>query len=275
MEVYLEIVILDNFIITAYIVKCVYYLLKRKESNKRILLGCVVATTVAVLYPLIEPQPLIIATKSLLFVILCLIFFAGNERFFLASGLFLAVTACLGGIVFALSFVFAETTVEILGKNYYGFPLSLVVGGCVLGCKLIRKCTTSLRKMSSKIKYGCKFSVTIDKKSVIMYGLIDTGNSAFDNESGLPIVLMSLKSILKITSRERLVKILGVEQRKVEIFTATGSEKISVIKPDKFVLYFDGGVNRIVEVVIGVSIANLKCDALLHSSFLEHGEQVC
>ncbi len=276
MKVYIEIVILDNFIITFYIVKCVYFIIRRKEKLWRALLGSAVGTVVAVFYPFITSTVLSLLIKLMLYCILSTIFFAGKEQFFLASGLFLLVTVCFGGIVFALSFITSGNVIDALTKNYYSFPLSIVILGVVLGYKFFKIISKDLGKMSQKFKYGSEFLITIDGKSIKMQGFIDTGNTAIDSVSGLPIVLMSIRSLLKVISREKLIKVLsGNCGYSSEIITATGREKIPLIKPEKFVLYLDGQANRIVEVMIGVSIAKLNYDALLHSSFLDFGEKVC
>ena len=276
MKVYIELVILDNFIITYYIVKCVYSILKRNMNKLRVIIGSLVGTAVTLVYPFISDSVISILAKISLYFLLCIIFFCRQEKFIVASGLFLLVTVSFGGIVVMLSYIIKGDFISAISENYYGFPLSVVVLGCVMGYKIIKKISIAINKMSSKIKYGCEFSVIINKKSVRMYGLIDTGNFAIDKKSGLPIVLMPIKSILKILPRDKLIEILSDNcQDKAEIITALGKEKICLIKPDKFILYLDGCENKIVEVMIGVSITKINCDALLHSSFLDFGEKVC
>ena len=109
---------------------------------------------------------------------------------------------------------------------------------------------------------------------------MDTGNRLYDVKSGLPVVILSAKSIVKKLSDSQVQSLvlgrgetLQKNARYLQISTVGGSNKILLLKPDEFRLYFEDGSNIIYDVAVGLTFSPLKdseqYDAILHPSLME------
>ena len=272
MEVYIEVVILDNFTLTYLIGALSEFVMHYKRDIFRIVIGAQVATIITLFYPLIPDNFPLLALKFAVFVVVSLIFFAGRERFLLASLLFLGITFIFGGVIFALSYA-------IWGQqNESQIPLSLVLLSGIICYKIVKKVCIKKRKFDDAKNQIYDFTLKIFSKTISGRALMDTGNRLYDDKSGLPVVIISAKSFITALDDEKVSLLISGRgekmQRSARYITIEtvggGARKILLLDPDEFSLYFGGGQNILYTVKLGVSFSPLndsvKYDALLHPS---------
>ena len=139
MIVYVEYVLLDNFIIDFIIFYSVAKILKLKIQKVRIVLACVLGVGFAFAIPFINITNIILfLIKLLMGVILVYVAFSFTKlkQFFLTYLSFIFLTFLLGGICYGLQ-GFVQSTKVINGTISYvnDFPVSLIIVAKLFVCR--------------------------------------------------------------------------------------------------------------------------------------------
>lgn len=116
-----------------------------------------------------------------------------------------------------------------------------------------------------------KVSLSLNGKHIVLYGLIDSGNSLFDSLTRKPVVLISKKSLEKNLSKLELENILKNKCRNLKCETVSSSGlEIPIFKVSDFEIIFDGEIKK-VSCVVGMvnhEFEKGRFDCLLHRDFL-------
>ena len=272
MEVYVELVILDNFTLTYLIASLTEFIMRRKRDILRIIVGAQVATIITLFYPLVPDNFPLLVVKIALFIVISLIFFLNRERFILSSLIFLGITFVFGGTIFALS-----KTMEI-GRSETQIPLSLVLLSAIICYKIIQKLCVKKCKFDDATSQIYEFELKIFSRTIRGKALMDTGNRLYDEVTGLPVIIVSAKSFIEVLDDEKvslLVSGRGDKMQKNARYMSIetvggGARKILLLDAEEFSLYLPSGQNILYTVKLGVSFSPLndsvKYDALLHPS---------
>ncbi len=197
MIVYVEYVLLDNFIIDFIIFYSVAKILKLKIQKVRIVLACVLGVGFAFAIPFINITNIILfLIKLLMGVILVYVAFSFTKlkQFFLTYLSFIFLTFLLGGICYGLQ-GFVQSTKVINGTISYvnDFPVSLIIVAIfiffILGKNLYS--TIKLKKRFISI------SIFYKGKELKLNALIDSGNQLIDGKTKLPISFLSKQDFIK------------------------------------------------------------------------------
>ena len=275
MSVYIELVIIDNFVLTYILAWLSYRVLSIKPKKFRCFVCSFIATAVAVWYPFLRSMLLVSLVRILLWVVLSLILFLGLREVVKGGVALLLLTLTFGGVIFGINFALSGSVKDALVQNALNLPLSVVLTGVVVAVIIVKKCYVSVKKARDVKSNLWEFTLVIFGKRLALKGFLDTGNRLYDRKSGLPIVVVNLKSILKALSDEQVSLIMcgkgekiGAGARYDTIGTLTGESKILIIKPDEFLLYFKGQGNILFDVMVGITLRPLKdeirYDAILH-----------
>ena len=281
MEVYVEYVVLDNFTITFLIAALTYRIMLKRVSKLRSLVAATIGTGVALAYPFIENNVLVVIVKFGLWIVLSLILFAGKCKPLLCSITFLALTFSFGGVVFGISYFVYGDVYSAMRVNPSDFHVSLIAIG-VCGCYFfIRKLMIKFHRLKDVSGAVYDFSITIFGEKLELRGLMDSGNRLYDEKNGLPIVVVWIGSLIGILNDEQFVaitsgngKLLQHGARYKSVSTAAKGGKILLLKPDSFVLYSDKGEHILYDVTVGVSFVPLNdsidYDAILHPALIHN-----
>lgn len=263
MKAYIEIVMLDNLILTAAIAGLSYAFLGMRLHKCRTAVAASVGTVVAVTYPYWDfPLPLVIAAKALVGVALALILFVKLEKPLLGIAVFFLQTAAMGGICFAVTIAATGNLVSALtGPPALPYALPSVIGATAYF--VVRFFLSLFRRKRTEAGYRYDAEITIAGRTARMCGFLDTGNGLYAET--LPIVVVKFSSLAAAFGKEFVAyRVIG--EKRIE--TVSGKGKLWLIKPDEFRLYSVGGVNTYKDVMLGVTELDFsrKEDMLLHPS---------
>ena len=135
----------------------------------------------------------------------------------------------------------------------------------------IVKIVRNIEKNRFLKSFLAKVSLTLNGKHIVLYGLIDSGNSLFDPLTRKPVVLISIDSLRKIFSSDELLNLIEFRSRKIQCDTISGSGfEIPILRVKDFCLG-SGGELKNINCMIGIVDKRFekgKIDCLLHRYFL-------
>ena len=286
MDVYVEIVIIDNFVLTYCLGALTYRVTLKRVNKTRCAVASLIGTIVAVFYPFISNNLVVFAVKIALWIILSVILFARKERFFMGAIVFLGLTFLFGGLLFGVSLAISGNVNASLRGNVTVIPWSLIVLCFFVGDYLVKKIALSVRACRDVSKSVYEFKIKVLGKEKIMRGFMDTGNRLYDERNGLPVVVISAKSIQDLLTDEQIgLLALGQGERiqrnaRYVKFSALGGQKkkILLLRPDEFILYFEDKGNIFYDVTVGVILSPIRdsvnYDAILHPALVTGGNNV-
>lgn len=277
MEVYIEYVILDNFIINSIIISLTNLTLRLNLNKTKIFIASIVGTIFAIFMPFIMLNNLLLFIVKLMvgfIIVMCfskLIF----TQILLSYLVFISYTFLMGGMCYFV-LTMLNIPVTFSGVLIYSFdiPVSLLILLIYVYYLIISK----LIKYRKNI-VNLKFSVVLCKnqKELKLSGFLDTGNQIFD-EDGKPIIVISLKSFLKCFPNISILKVAtnmvntcDIENSKyIVISTSNATTKMLTFKADKIKVLDANIVKEFNNITIGVSNSNFnqKFDCILHSEYV-------
>ena len=200
MEVYIEYVLMDNLIINYLIL-----LLTKKTINlsvKKIntLLSNVIATTFAVIMPLINLSGVLLFLYKILVGIIVVLIFQKpkNLKMFIVTFLiFISYTFMLGGFVYAITLMLnLKTTNNGIFIAGCEIPMSLLVLVFAIYVWVMFKTIQSVKKQNTINKFVYEVVLNVKGEKFFLKAFLDTGNSLYVNNA--PIVVISANTFLKM-----------------------------------------------------------------------------
>lgn len=248
MEIYIELAILENFLIDGALLWLSLYAAKRKIRLGKIVFSASLGAAFAVFFPLFSlPEAvatiLKFATGALL--VYVVISEKGWGRYAMTVVIFYGFSCAFAGLIFAAA--------EFLKDEKNGFLLSRVSLGGVLGggvCFCI--CAVGLvkwvyrRRRLVRFVYPCV--LVSGTRTVRADGFLDSGNRALFN--GRPICFLTPDLVFDLLGD-------GVMREETEIATVGGRKKIKIFPVDRLEIYCGGKKNIINKVYCSPS-ANIR-----------------
>lgn len=267
MEVYIEYVILDNFIMDWILLKETAVLLKHKSCKLQLFIASLIGTAAAVIFPLLRlSKPILFILK--IFVGALISFIAASHKSFIRYikyyNVFLLTTFLLGGAVIAVFYALGFD-VKSYGASFNGI---LPVGiNFLFGYLLVKIVKKSLNKsinglITDKYRYKCtiKTGLAVLKAT----GYFDSGNLLLDRKSGLPVALCRKNIVDKLKKRGAVFP----PPYEADFSTVSGDGKILLYEVDAMLIETQSGVKR-VDCLLGlVSYASFSEDLLLGAYFM-------
>ena len=244
---YIEFVILDNFILTYLAGALASTLIRKRTRVWRLVVASAVGTVVAVFYPLMKIGVTAqIALKCGLWILLSCILYIKTPRPITSSLLFLCCTFVLGGASYAVGLIFFSSSdrAEEFSRKC---PLFIVLGGGAIVWLIARYVVKRLRVVRARAPYEYGTDVEVFGQKLTFSAFLDTGNCVFDDKTGLPLVITDCELFMKKLGGEgshRFVKSLS-ELRQITLKTAAGESKAYVLKPTKITVYSQTGQHTI------------------------------
>lgn len=249
MEIYIEYVLIDNFVINYLILLLVKKTMKLRTNFLRMGLSSGLGTIVAVLLPLFSvPSWLFFIIKLMLGVgmVLILTRFYKLKEFIFSFLLFLGYTLFLVGASLATLLAFG-TSLELLSQGGYDIavPLGIILAIVAIYVYIIvgtAKYLSRKREMEPFIK---NVRLYLNNKELTLKGFVDSGNKLYDKKTGLPVIIISMKSLEKHFEKEVLENLVlesgrGGDFKNVHLVaynTISGeAKKMVVFSADKMVI---------------------------------------
>ncbi len=273
MTVYIEDVLLENFLVTYLVLFMVYALLGNKSSNFRHILASILGAFVALLYPLINiNSALLILLKCGVGYVICLV--ASNENLkkqILFYILFLLITAIYGGVNLMISY-------SIYGNfDTQKLPTLVIVAVLSIVTYLLKQCQMVIYKKKNIL--NLVYEVVIKNNGIVVKtrAYLDTGNVLTDPSNNRPVALMSFKVFQKLCKDYRVSNFLtqstnGLKNgHYIKVKTATGVNSMLVFDVD-FLEIKNSKQNICIQnpvfALSKVKITGFNCDVILNANYL-------
>ncbi len=261
MQVYIEYVLINNFIIDYLLLKATFATIGQDIKRKRLFICAFFGALLSLFYPIIEHVKLLsIAYKLLsgaLIVSLSIRYFT-LRKLFLTSLTFFLLTFLFGGAIIGIYAIFSipyQTEISIL----------LTFVPVYILYKFSFKVIKYFYHKKEILKYVYEIELKMGKNIVKTKGFMDTGNSAYDNDS--PIIFCSLY-LLKNLLGDNISK---TKFRKITIKTINGEEKKLAVKIEQLKIYILDKSNIFNNITVCV-VDSLNFDGfevILHPFFME------
>lgn len=207
---YIDFLLIINFIIDFIILKLEAYYLKEKISIKKIILGCLVGEASLFLLFININKISIIIFKFLISVVMQKITFKNTNNIIL----FYILSLTLGGLIYIIK----NNIINNLYLIYIVVPF------------IFYKIIKYIKNKNKLVSLKHKLKIIIENKEYELYGFVDTGNTIKD-----PYMMMNIVIVSKSLIKEKLNILVPCE-------TASGDSVIHCIKPDK--IYIDDNLYK-------------------------------
>lgn len=273
MIVYIEDVLLENFLITFLVLSVVYMLIGQKGSKIRHIFSSIFGALIALVYPLIYMSNiLLILLKCGVGFIICLIAYREKtKKQLLFYTLFMLVTAVYGGVNLMISFC-------VYGSFDQGkLPTIIVLLLFILITYLLKQCQKVLYKKKNILNFVYDVVIKNDDVIIKTKAYFDTGNVLVDPESNRPVALMGYKLFEKLCKGFNVSNFLtkntsGLKNgHYINVKTATGENSMLVFDVDFLEIKKAKESVQIQNPIFALSkvkITGFSCDVILNANFL-------
>lgn len=256
MTVYIEYVLINNFVIDFLILKTTSFLRARKTKTIKTILGGIFGASVSLFYPLIETHSLLLV--ALKFLVACFIVLISLQNksardFYINLTLFLFTT-----------FFYLGVTTGVLTLLNIDYKKEIFIALSSLPIYFFSKgIVTVINYLKNKTKergfyYDCE--LTYKNKTLKLAGFLDTGNSLY--YQGEPVIIIDKKVFSKLIDKE-FPKTFYIN------FQSVGEKKkIPSFRVDRLKIYNGNLENIIDNVIVGVATVGINYDIILHSNLV-------
>ena len=202
MEIYIEDVFLDNFLIDLILLWCVSKILRFNAKAWQLLFSAIVGVGLTVLSLFFSPQGVI----SLLYKILCGVIMVliispkGVKRFILGYFTFVALTFFMGGICTAIALSFGSVALTETGQIAYtlSLPMGIVIGIIFALGFLCVKFTFALKNKLRVDNFIFSAEISSCGTSQKFQAFLDTGCKLCDPTTSKPVIFISYPAFQKM-----------------------------------------------------------------------------
>lgn len=260
MTVYIEYVLLDNFVIDYLLLKTAHKIAGVTAREGRLLLCSAAGAIIALAYPLINVKAITVAVK-----ILCGFLIAASSAKYRSAREFLLTLISFVG----LTFLTGGTIVGVFELLGLAYSSEISVALMILPAYVVISCAAKTIKTIYKRKDVAAFIYKVVLKrgenEITAAGFMDTGNCVYDGDS--PVVFVN-SSVAKRLIFDKSGK--PVNLKKLTVHTVNGTEEKICFKLDGLTIYIGGATNIITNVTACVADkgGDIGYDVLLHPALL-------
>ncbi len=209
MTIFIEAVLLDNFLIDFLMLLLVMIALKRKVNW----VGIVLASVFGAGFALASPTFFIsgfwaFLVKFVAAVVMCIILELNFKRLFIKTTLFILFTFGFGGMLIAMfSFLGVSVSTGISVGYISSLPLGAIFASLGLFVVWLVYMLKKRFKITTVTKCCDKVKISINGKEKILNGFLDTGNTLQD-EFGKPLLVMNLKKLELWLKKDEMLAVM-------------------------------------------------------------------
>jgi stage II sporulation protein GA (sporulation sigma-E factor processing peptidase) len=234
MVVYIDVLFILNLVINYFILLAVSQLLHRHDKRLRLLAGAALGAIYATL--IFFPQLAFLYTVLLKLVfsitIVAVAFKSGSiKNFFKLLAFFYVTSMLFGGVVYAVEYFLAPSTLAV--KNGVAYmdisPLFLILtsAGCYVAIKLFSR--VFHRDVHTRDIY--KIKIETGSNSVNLTALLDNGNDLREVISGLPVIIAEYVKIESLIPKDLRITYKTGRLADMAKLEATGFNKRFYVVP--------------------------------------------
>lgn len=276
MIVYIEYVIINNFLVTFMLIVATNMCFKQKNCLIRNLLACVFGATMAILYPLCNLSGIfLLLLKCIVGLLICAIAYKCEnvKKLFLFFIAFMFLTAMYGGvnmmIYFAIygDFSFTKT-----------LPLPIILFSIFLITYFLKQIVFIIYKKKQISQFLYQIEINNNAEKIVTNAYLDSGNILCDPQNNNPIVVINHKIFNKLFSDFSPIKLAtkNVAELKnahyIKVSTVTANGEMLVFSVDNIILNLPTGKKEIKMPSLGLtntSFKHLCCDMLLNPKLID------
>lgn len=262
MIIYIEYVLVNNFIIDFLLLKTTFLITGKSKKLKRLFLTCILASVVALVFPLINlHQVLISLLKICLGIVMLLVSntYSNNREMLINLFIFLTLTFVLGGAIF-----FIYSLIGVSGGSE--FLVATIIIPCYVIIRVVKGVISYIYRRKNIEQVIYQTEIFISGKKFLARGFLDTGNNVYYQNS--PVIICQKKFIESVFSSVEFYKKL----RKIEITTANGKTTNYCILLDSFKILIEGRENIFNNVFLMIAQINIEgADVIIHPDLVKKG----
>lgn len=207
MEIYLDIIILENIVVNYLILLVTAKFSKNKTGSFRLLLGAVTGAiylALMLLLPSMKVYTTILSKVLLSLAIVAITFsFKRIGNFLKTLALFYAATFVFAGAGFAFLFIngsgsIIKNGIAITGVSILNTKSSHILLAIAFTIIILRVVWDFVQGRFFKEKMLVQLLIAFDHKSIGLYALVDTGNSLHDPLTNTPVVVVEFAAIKEL-----------------------------------------------------------------------------
>lgn len=289
-KVYVDVLLVLNYIINMLLVLCTARLCGRKKIRKRIVAASIFGSMSALTIFLPFFGFVVSILTKLFFssaMVLIAFPFENAKIFFKELFAFFASSFFFAGIMLAVWMGFSPSgMIYYNGIVYFDISSIMLLGTTILAYTVL----VVAHRLARGNKLNCKkydAEISLRGKSVKVRGLVDTGNSLVEPFSGTPVMVCYLSDIASIIPDCMWLYIQNGEflsqnppegslpVRLIPYRHVGGENMLAGFRCDRVVLSGDDGVYKVEDVYIAVSVQPVgqgDCNAILHPDLV--GRQI-
>lgn len=260
MVVYVEYVLIDNFIIDYFLLSGTFRITAVQTSRLKLCLCSLLGAVFALTYPLSANFKVLQTIIKIAFGLLLVLLsgkFATAKQYYASVLVFFCFTFLLGGAIFGLGY--------ITGINFTSeVSVALIFIPAFAVCKGVGVVLKFIYKRKDVIKNTLQVALTVGNVTLKAFGFVDTGNLLYDGDN--PVIVCS-KGFAKqfFKSGNRLPKI-----KTLQVATVNGICQKPSIKIDRLVIFDEQKQNIFNNVTMCVTeVAMPYGEIILHPKFVE------
>lgn len=272
MIVYIEQVLIDNFIINFFILLSLQSIFKVKLKKLNLVLSSLLGSIVAVILPLFNFN---VIFSSLIKILLSLSMVAIIKKykkikeFFLFYLSFLFLTFMFGGACIFLLMLFDK---NFNVNNYYSYslPLGVIVILIFFLFFILKNIFKNIYTRKTINNFVFKINIVNKNKSDELLAFLDSGNFLIDSLTNKPITIVDYNSLKNLLTNISLTDILLNRTDKLSsefknvhmqnVSSINKGTKVIVLEVEKLEIYLENTKNIINNAMIGLTIKSFIND---------------
>ncbi|MGI6669494.1 MAG: sigma-E processing peptidase SpoIIGA [Acetivibrionales bacterium] len=204
MEIYLDIIVLENIVINYLILLLTSKFSKNRASSFRLFIGSIVGAAYLV-FIILLPQKIYttVFSKFLLSLVMVAVTFNIKKLavFLKTLALFYATTFLFAGAAFALVFFNKDRSIirnGVLMMPFLDTKWTELLLAFVFGMIIVRIVWDAIQNKFIREKLLVRLTIVFDKKNIGLSALVDTGNSLHDPLTNMPVVVVEFSAIKEL-----------------------------------------------------------------------------
>lgn len=275
MIVYIEDTIIENFLVTYLIEQIVFSFIKHKKSNIRIWLSCAFASIIAIVYPLLQLNNLLMMIlKFLIGFIICLIAYKGKniKSQMLYFVMFMFVTSIYGGMNLFIYFAIYGNF-----ESSHKLPTVFIVFSLLAITYLLKQCQKALYEKKKIHNFIYQIEILNNGEVIKTNAYLDSGNILQDDKTQKPVILVNYKIFEKINKNYSVQNLLmkkfeGLKNGHfIMVKTATSNSQFLAFSVDELKVFFNSQIKVYKNPTFALSkvkITGFDCDVILNSKLI-------
>lgn len=267
MKIYIEYVIIDNFIINYLLIYLVNITLKGGFKKSNMCFASVVGVAMAMFMPIISITNtlMLVALKLSIgsLIVLLLKKYKNISQFATTYILFVTYTFALGGMVYGLiNICNLNTTVNGVLIGNFEFPFGIIVLVALLYCYILNSVVKYVKNRDKLQKNSYCVVLKDGENEYTCNGFLDTGNNVTDaNQKG--IVLIDKYTFNRFNIRPKKLSSMSIK-------SVCKSDKIITFVIDEMDVICNNTKLKYTNVCVGLSQTKFNnFDVLLHRDYVE------